>query len=176
MSTEWSRILVIIVVVIGFSYPSVHPGARSSRPLAKLSPPRKLPALDLGVRQTAACFASPANSGLPLGLSPFILFSLKPSGTSIFILSLRCWGCLRRALCYSGALLAGLETAVPTRPLCSIYLDTLMPPSPVPPLHSTPITTQARAAVCRGNDDNLWISQVPPWSAWVTFSLLIGPL
>lgn len=85
-SAEWSVIFIIIIVVIWFSYPPAHPGARPSCPLPKLSLPIKLPALDLGVHQIALHFASPANSGLPLGLSPFILFSLNHSGASIFIL------------------------------------------------------------------------------------------
>lgn len=86
VSTECSLHLIIITIVIWFSYPPVHPGARPSCPFPKLSPPIKLPALDLGAHQIALHFASQANSGLPLGLSPFILFSLNPSGASIFIL------------------------------------------------------------------------------------------
>lgn len=86
VSTECSLHLVIITIVICFSYPPVHPGARPSCPFPKLSPPIKRPALDLGAHQIALHFASQANSGLPLGLSPFILFSLNPSGASIFIL------------------------------------------------------------------------------------------
>lgn len=98
--TEWSLILVIIIIVILFSYPPVHPGARSSCPLPKLSPPIKLPALDLGVHQLALHFASLANSGLPLGLSPFTLFSLNPSGASIFILVFEMSGLFKIRPCY----------------------------------------------------------------------------
>lgn len=105
---KWSQILVTIYIVIWFSYPPVQPGARSSCPLPKLSPPIKLPALDLGVHQRALHFASLANSGLPLGLSPFILFSLNPSGVSIFILVFEMSGLFKMRPCYgSGSLCRG---------------------------------------------------------------------